>query len=214
MKPTERLPFTQWADINRTDRFIAVEPKSGYRRALPENEARVIYLPPNASDEVLGRALLEALDRSRFIWPADEPEFFERERFTQCSRNWQKDFMERYGYKTKRRPTTVWIGVGRRGRRGRFPSNRISATSQSILETFRQIEQSSFQRRMVRLQPARRCAWRWTVASSCGAKRIARRFNGRCCLRIAVDYRHASLATRLGRRTVLTLPLLPPPQKN
>jgi hypothetical protein len=102
MKPTERLPFTQWADINRTDRFIAVEPKSGYRRALPENEARVIYLPPNASDEVLGRALLEALDRSRFIWPADEPEFFERERFTQCSRNWQKDFMERYGYKTKR----------------------------------------------------------------------------------------------------------------
>jgi hypothetical protein len=102
MDSTERLPFTQWADINRTDRFISVEPKSGYRRALPENEARVIYLPPNAGDDVLGQALLEALDRSRFIWPGDEPEFFESERFIQCSRNRQKDFMKRYGYRTKR----------------------------------------------------------------------------------------------------------------
>jgi len=102
MNSTERLPFTQWADVHRTERFISIEPMSGYRRALPENEAHVIYLPPNASDDVLGRALLEALDRSRFIWPDDEPEFFEWKRFTQCSRNWQEDCMRRYGYRTKR----------------------------------------------------------------------------------------------------------------
>ena len=102
MNSTERLPFTQWADVHSTERFISIEPMSGYRRALPENEAHVIYLPPNASDDVLGRALLEALDRSRFIWPDDEPEFFEWKRFTQCSRNWQEDFMRRYGYRTKR----------------------------------------------------------------------------------------------------------------
>jgi len=102
MSSTERLPFTQWADIHRTERFISIQPKSGYRRALPEDELYVIYLPPDAGDDVLGRAVLEALDRSRFIWPADEPEFFEWQRFTQCSRNWQEDFMKRYGYKTKR----------------------------------------------------------------------------------------------------------------
>jgi hypothetical protein len=102
MSSSERLPFTQWADIYRTERFISIQPKSGYRRALPENEGYVIYLPPDASDDVLGRSLVEALNRSRFIWPADEPEFFEWSRFTQCSRDWQNDFMKRYGYKTKR----------------------------------------------------------------------------------------------------------------
>ena len=67
MKSTERLPFTQWADINRTDRFISVEPKSGYRMVQPEDDSYVVYLPPDAADEALGRALLEALDRSRFM---------------------------------------------------------------------------------------------------------------------------------------------------
>jgi hypothetical protein len=75
---------------------------SGYRMVQPEDEGYVIYLPPDATDEVLGRALLEALDRSRFIWPTDEPEFFKWQRYKRCYLNWQKDFMHRYGYKTKR----------------------------------------------------------------------------------------------------------------
>ena len=76
MKPTDRLPFTQWADVNRTDRFICVRPKSGYSMIQPEDDGYVIYLPPDATDQTLGRALLKALDPSRFIWPCDEPEFF------------------------------------------------------------------------------------------------------------------------------------------
>src|SRR5215469_12220314 len=102
MTPTKRLPFRQWADIHRTDRFISAQPASGYRRALPEDDGYVVYLPPDASDDALGHALLEALDRSRFIWPEDEPDFFEAERYMRCHRDWQKDFMRRYGYKTKR----------------------------------------------------------------------------------------------------------------
>jgi CDI immunity protein len=102
MKSTERLPFTQWADINRTDRFISVEPKSGYRMVQSEDDSHVIYLAPDAADEALGRALLEALDLSRFIWPPDEPEFFKWQRYERCYQNWQTDFMRRYGYKTKR----------------------------------------------------------------------------------------------------------------
>ncbi len=102
MKSTDRLPFKQWADIHRTDRFISVEPQSGYRRTLPEDEGYVIYLAPDAADEELGRALLECLGKSRFIWPRDEPEFFKADRIMQCYQNWHKDFMRRYGYKTKR----------------------------------------------------------------------------------------------------------------
>ena len=102
MRRTERLPFRQWATIHRTEKFVSVEPLSGYRMYLREDELYVIYLPQDASDRVLGRALLEALDRSRFIWPPDEPEFFKWQRYQQCDRNWHKDFMRRYGYKTKR----------------------------------------------------------------------------------------------------------------
>ena len=66
-----------------------------------EDDGYVIYLPPDASDVALGRAMLEALDRSRFIWPPDEPEFFRWQRYMLCYENWQKDLMRRYGYKTK-----------------------------------------------------------------------------------------------------------------
>lgn len=102
MTLNETLPFTQWADINRTDKFISIEPQSGYSRPLPEDEGHVIYLSPGEGATELGKALLEALDRSRFIWPLDEMGFFEAERYMRCYRNWQKDFMHRYGYKTKR----------------------------------------------------------------------------------------------------------------
>jgi hypothetical protein len=102
MKSKERLPFTQWADINRTERVVSIQPKSGYRMIQPDDDGYVICLPPDATDEALGRALLEALDRSRFIWPPDEPEFFKWQRYMECHENWQKDFMRRYGYNTKR----------------------------------------------------------------------------------------------------------------
>lgn len=102
MSSTERVPFTQWANVHRTERLISIEPLSGYRMAYREDEGHVVYLPPDASDDVLGQTLLQALKRSRFVWPPDEPDLFKSERYMQCYRNWQKDFMRRYGYKTKR----------------------------------------------------------------------------------------------------------------
>jgi CDI immunity protein len=59
-------------------------------------------LQADASDDVLGQALLQALERSRFVWPRDEPDLFKSERYMQSYRDWQQDFMRRYGYKTKR----------------------------------------------------------------------------------------------------------------
>jgi hypothetical protein len=71
------LPFTQWADVSRTDRFICIQPMSGYGLIEQEDDGYAIYLPPDAADGPLGQALLECLDKSRFIPPPDEPEFFE-----------------------------------------------------------------------------------------------------------------------------------------
>lgn len=96
------FPFRQCADILRADQFFCIETLSGYRMVQPEDDGFVVYLPPDANDELLGRALLQALDKSRFIWPPDEPTFFKWERYTQCYQNRQKDIMRRYGYKTKR----------------------------------------------------------------------------------------------------------------
>ena len=53
------LPFRQWADVNRTDKFICLQPMSGYRIIQQEDDGYAIYLPPDAPDEALGRALLE-----------------------------------------------------------------------------------------------------------------------------------------------------------
>ena len=102
LEPIKRLPFRQWADIHVTDKFISVEPMSGYRQVLPEDEGNVSYLLLDAADETLGRVVLEALDKSRFIWPLDEPDFFEWQRYGRCYRNREKDFMRRHGYKNKR----------------------------------------------------------------------------------------------------------------
>jgi len=95
------LPFTQWADVSRTGRFVCVQPKSGYSMIQPDDDGYAIYLPPDAADEALGRALLECLDKSRFIWPLDA-HFSDWRRYVPLYKNWQQDFMRRYGYKTKR----------------------------------------------------------------------------------------------------------------
>jgi hypothetical protein len=97
----ERLPFTQWADVHRTERFVCIAQLSGYRIIQLEDDGYIAYLERRASDDALGLTLLEALARSRFIFPPD-PAFSEAERYIRCYHNWQKDFMQRYGYKTKR----------------------------------------------------------------------------------------------------------------
>jgi hypothetical protein len=101
MSATKVLPFTQWADVSRTERFICVESLSGYRIIQREDDGYVLYLTPDANQDTLGRAVLDALGRSRFIFPPD-PAFSEAERYMKCYHDWQKDFMQRYGYKTKR----------------------------------------------------------------------------------------------------------------
>jgi hypothetical protein len=74
----------------------------------PEDDDQVIYLPPDAADEAMGRALLECLGRSRFVSPFDKSGFFEWRRYVPLYKEWQKDFMRSYGYKTKREAHKNW----------------------------------------------------------------------------------------------------------
>jgi hypothetical protein len=98
----DRLPFAQWATINRTEKFICIEPMSGYRMTIREDDAFRIYLEPDAGENAIGEAVLTALDRSRFIYPLDDREFFRFERAKKNQRIWENEVMKKYKYKTKR----------------------------------------------------------------------------------------------------------------
>ena len=111
MSATKIKPFTQWADVARTERFIRIVPLSGYRLIQHEYDAYVIYLEPHASDEALGRALLDTLERSRFI-PA-RPAFSEAEKYMRYY--WQKDFTQRYKTKREEYKNMDWCRAKRSG---------------------------------------------------------------------------------------------------
>jgi len=71
LKPIKIMQFTPWATVHVNEKFMAVTPLSGYRLRFPEDENHAIYLEPDATQRVLGQALLKTLDRSRFVDPSD-----------------------------------------------------------------------------------------------------------------------------------------------
>ncbi|HVO91924.1 MAG TPA: contact-dependent growth inhibition system immunity protein [Terriglobales bacterium] len=93
-------PFKKTATVfYREDKFISVQPLSGTNMVhYREDGNDWVYLEPNASDQVLGQALAAALARSRFV---DDDAFYEPDRAMRVYANWETDFMNRYGYKTK-----------------------------------------------------------------------------------------------------------------
>jgi hypothetical protein len=111
MSATKIKPFTQWADVAKTERFIRIVPLSGYRLVQHEYDAYVIYLEPHASDEALGQALLDALERSRFIPP--RPEFSDAEKYMRYY--WQKDFTQRYKATRQEYKNMDWCRTKRSG---------------------------------------------------------------------------------------------------
>ncbi len=102
MTTTNDVPFRQKANIYQNEKFFMVLPLSGYRRFLPEDEVFYIDLKPDVAEAALGQALLQALDKSRFIHPHDDPGFFEADRIVAADKRWHQHFMRLYRYKTKR----------------------------------------------------------------------------------------------------------------
>jgi hypothetical protein len=64
-----------------------------------EDEPYRVYLDTDATNELLGRTLLTALHKSRYV---DSTEFFDPNRATRVYESWEKDVMQRYGFKSKR----------------------------------------------------------------------------------------------------------------
>jgi hypothetical protein len=100
LKPAKITPFRQWAAVHLNENFMVVTPLSGFSRHLPEDENHAIYLETDAAEVVLGHALLETLDRSRFVDPHDR-DFFDMNRILAADRLWHEDIMTRYRYRSK-----------------------------------------------------------------------------------------------------------------
>jgi len=111
MSATKIKPFTQWADVARTERFVRIVPLSGYRLVQHQYEAYATYLEPHASDEALGRALLDTLERSRFV-PLHLA-FAEAEKYMRYY--WKKDFTHRYKTKREEYKNMDWCRAKRSG---------------------------------------------------------------------------------------------------
>jgi len=69
---------------------------------LDDPEVPEHLLLPTTAEEEIGRALLDALSRSRILAPKENREFFSFERAGERYEEWVKKIMARYGYKTRR----------------------------------------------------------------------------------------------------------------
>jgi CDI immunity protein len=102
MRPSQ-IRFQKAATIYGSEKFISIEALSGASALMyREDGGRGVYLEPEVADEALGQALLTALGKSRFVDPRSERAFFDPNRAARAYADWQKDFMRRYGYKSKR----------------------------------------------------------------------------------------------------------------
>lgn len=84
------------------DEFISIKTHSGYFNFLDDPETEEHLLPRNAGKEEIGRALLDALLRSRILNPKENWAFFSFERAGERYEEWVKKKMELCGYKTRR----------------------------------------------------------------------------------------------------------------
>lgn len=82
--------------------FFFISTYSGYRMLGRDPKGAQHYLEPDASDETLGAAVLDALDRSRFLSIEEADDFFNLKRSQERYEEWKRSVMARYGYKTKR----------------------------------------------------------------------------------------------------------------
>jgi hypothetical protein len=110
MKPPA-TPFEKIATIHKTGKFICVEPLSGVNGLTYREDGYCrVFLDPYAPNDDLGRALLDALNKSRFV---NSKEFLNRDRAERVYQDWENDFVTRYQYGSLREACTNmdWCGA-------------------------------------------------------------------------------------------------------
>ena len=82
--------------------FISVESNAFHRSAGIDPQGARHFLPPDAVDEWLGEAVLNALHCSRFLSLDEARVFFALRQIEPAYAAWRESLMKRYGYKSKR----------------------------------------------------------------------------------------------------------------
>jgi hypothetical protein len=103
MKTYDDPPQLRWAGVYMQGQFIFVESFAGYRGSVCDvsGKGHQTYLDPAVSDRLLGTTLLEALSKSRFVRPSDEPGLYDYRRIERDYEAWLVDLMDRYGFQTE-----------------------------------------------------------------------------------------------------------------
>jgi hypothetical protein len=91
-----------YASAYQNQDFINIKTFSGYGKKAVDPDGVQILLPPDASNEDLGKATLAALSKSRIIDISEIATFFDLDNTMKNYNNWVADLMNKYGYKTKR----------------------------------------------------------------------------------------------------------------
>ncbi|HEY6169442.1 MAG TPA: contact-dependent growth inhibition system immunity protein [Verrucomicrobiae bacterium] len=90
------------AQALKNDDFFSISTLSGYRRMRRDPQGKSHLLPPDASDEAIGSAVLDALAHTRLIKLEEAAEFFDYELCKQQGAQWVDAMVQRYGYKSRR----------------------------------------------------------------------------------------------------------------
>ena len=99
---TDAAPPTRWAFIYFTKTFIYVGARSGYWQNYADPKRYSGFLDPGAPDVAVGKAILEALSRSRFLNPTWNRNFFQGATTKATYEALVDELMRRYGFKTKK----------------------------------------------------------------------------------------------------------------
>jgi hypothetical protein len=102
IQPNDEVMYDRADALDNGD-FYCIETYSGYYGSFRDPKGVQHLLAPQASDEELGNAVLDALSHSRIVTPAQAPDLYpgrdERARWYQ---DWIAHLMQKYGYATKR----------------------------------------------------------------------------------------------------------------
>ncbi|WP_162575055.1 contact-dependent growth inhibition system immunity protein [Variovorax sp. PBL-H6] len=92
----------KWASAYFNGDYYFIVTNSGYRGCARDPNGYEAHLAGSATDEEVGKALLQALSSSRFLKVEEIDEFFSLNRIMSSYESWVASLLDRYKYKTRR----------------------------------------------------------------------------------------------------------------
>lgn len=97
-----KVKKTAWVNVVVNEKFICVKTYSGYRSSQSDPKGMQFYFSIDVSDDVLGKALIEALTASRFVTPEEDIDLFNYKLLQERYKKWVEMLIDKYKYKSKR----------------------------------------------------------------------------------------------------------------